>query len=90
MACEAIELIEAPDTCEETTEYDNIIEEEVETEPDQERESSDAPGNWLDMDHAFARYERNYRARRIRELTVSPLTRRRRNRRHADATRAAA
>jgi hypothetical protein len=81
VADEASELIEAPDTCGETIEYDNIIEEHVENEPDEDLEIFDAPANWLDLDQTFARFERNYRARRIRELTVGTLHRKRATRR---------
>ncbi len=90
MADEPMELVEAPDTCEEKTEYDNSIDQEVEIEPDEENESLDALNNWLEMDQIFARYERNYRARRIRELTIPPLRKKRRRRSHTAATEAAA
>ena len=89
MANEPKELVEAPDTCEETTEYDNSIDQEVEIEPDEENESLDALNNWLKMDQTFTRYERNYRARRIRELTISPLRKKRRRRSNDAAGRAA-
>ena len=89
MADQAMELIEAPDTCEETTEYDSTMDEEVGIEPNREIESLDGLQNWLEMDQEFARYERNYRARRIRELTIPPLRKRRRRRSNAAATKAA-
>ncbi len=89
MADEAMELIEAPDTCEETTEYDNTIDEEVGIEPNRELKSLDALPNWLEMDQEFAGYERNYRARRIRELTVPPLKKKRLRRSSAAAAKVA-
>jgi hypothetical protein len=60
MADEAQGAIGTPETCAETTEYDNRIDEEIEITPDE-------------IDQKFARFERSYRARRIRELTLSPL-----------------
>lgn len=82
MANDADELIDAPVDCEETTEYDNRIEDEIEVEPEEEvaREEIlrvDGP----DIEHQFARYERNYRARRIREMTLAPLRTKRGSRR---------
>ncbi len=69
----------APVLCEPTTEYDNRIEDEIETEPDEEEEHEDTNTrkNWEEIEQQFARYERNYRARRIRELTLSPLKKKR-------------
>lgn len=87
MANEAIELLEAPVSCEETIEYDNRIEDEVEVEPDEEveREEIDPRRNWGEIEQQFARYERNYRARRIRELTLAPVKRNRGARRTGSA-----
>ena len=89
MADEAAKLIEAPDTCEQTTEYDNRIHHEVEIEPEEELEAFDSPNNWEEMEEKFARYERNYRARRIKELTLTPLRKRRGRRLRRTATKAA-
>ena len=86
MADEAAELIEAPDTCEQTTEYDNRIDDEVEIE----LEGFDSPKGWEETEEKFARYERNYRARRIRELTLTTLRKRRGRRLRRTATKAAA
>lgn len=76
MAHDAIELIVTPETCEDTTEYDNRIQDEidVEIEPDDD-ELVDAGShrNWEEVEQQFARFERNYRARRIRELTLAPI-----------------
>lgn len=73
MVDEALELIAAPETCEETTEYDNRIEDEDEIEPEEDQDDSNTPQLRDEIDQQFARYERNYRARRIRELTMAPL-----------------
>ncbi|MGI6295569.1 MAG: hypothetical protein ACOX3G_05725 [Armatimonadota bacterium] len=69
----------APVLCEPTIEYDNRIEDEIETEPDEEEEHEDTNTrkNWEELEQQFARYERNYRARRIRELTLGPLKKKR-------------
>jgi len=79
VAEDATELIGAPVTCEQTIEYDNRIEDEVEVEPDEEeeREDADSRKNWGEIEQQFARYERNYRARRIRELTLAPIRKKR-------------
>lgn len=72
MADQEAKIIAAPDVCEETIEYQNRIE-DVEIEPEEERE--DAGSRYLreEVDQQFTRYERNYRSRRIRELTLAPL-----------------
>ncbi len=90
MADEAAELIEAPDTCEDITEYGNRIDDEVENELEQELKSFDSPEDWEEIEDRFARYERNYRARRIRELTLTSFRRRPGTRSRRAATRAAA
>jgi len=67
------DAIDTPETCAETTEYDNRIE-EFEIEPEEhELEVYETPKHWEEIEQKFARFERNYRARRIRELTLSPL-----------------
>jgi hypothetical protein len=88
----AIELLGAPNACDQTTEYDNRIEDEVEVEPDdeEEREDADPRRNWGDIEQQFARYERNYRARRIRELTLAPVKKKRGARRSGNAVTVAA
>ena len=92
MADDAIELLGTPVTCDQTTEYDNRIEDEVEVEPDEEEEheSADLSKNWGAIEQQFARYERNYRARRIRELTLTPLKKKRGARRTGSAATGAA
>ena len=91
MADEAIELIEAPDTCEDTIEYDNRIDDDIEIEPEEEELGIfDTPKNWEEIEQKFARYERNYRARRIRELTLAPLKNKRGSRISRTASEAAA
>lgn len=91
MADVATELLGAPDACDQTTEYDNRIEDEVEVEPDdEEREDADPRRNWGDVEQQFARYERNYRARRIRELTLAPVKKKRGARRTGNAASVAA
>ena len=92
MADDAIELFGAPVACDQTTEYDNRIADEVEIEPDdqEEQEESDSRKDWAAIEQQFARYERNYRARRIRELTRVPIKKRGARRRGGAATGAAA
>ena len=87
MADDAIELLGTPVACDQTTEYDNRIEDEIEVEPDdeEEREDADPSKNWGAIEHQFARYERNYRVRRIRELTLAPVKRKRGARRTGNA-----
>jgi hypothetical protein len=78
VADDATELIETPETCEETTEYDNRIEDDIEIEPeDEEQEDMESGHKREEIEQQFARYERNYRARRIRELTLAPIKRKR-------------
>jgi hypothetical protein len=78
MAREAVELIEAPETCEITTEYDNRIEDDIEIEPEpEEQEDVESYHKREEIEQQFARYERNYRARRIREITLAPVKRKR-------------
>lgn len=86
MANDADELFDAPVACDQTTEYDNRIEDEIEVEPEEEEEREESSrGDWADIEHQFARYERNYRARRIRELTLAPA-RKNRGARRAGST----
>jgi len=79
VAEDADELIETPFPCEQTTQYDNRIEDMIEIEPEEEEEP-ESPGSrktWEEIEQSFARYERNYRARRIRELTLAPIKKKR-------------
>ena len=80
MADGADKLIETPETCEETTEYDNRIEDDFEIEPEGKLDEIDSREKWEEIELKFARFERNYRARRIRELTLAPLIVKRRGR----------
>jgi hypothetical protein len=70
------EPIETPLACEDTIEYDNRIEDDFETEPEETQDDVYSHKNWEEIEHQFARYERNYRVRRIRELTMAPLKKR--------------
>jgi len=72
---EAIDAFETPLACEQTTEYQNPTEDQFEIEPEEEHEDPRAGQRWEEIESQFARYERNYRARRIRELTRSTLRR---------------
>ncbi len=71
------ELIDTPFACEETTEYDNRIEDNFEAELEEDQEDVSYRKNWEELEQKFARFERNYRIRRIRELTTTPFKRRR-------------
>ena len=71
---ETVEIISTPEACEETTEYYNRIEDDIEIEPEEEeQEEAHSHNNREEIEQQFARYERNFRARRIRELCVAPL-----------------
>ena len=77
MAHDCIELIKTPTACEDTTEYESRIEENVEIEPEEEeREDIYSSQTRAEIKRRFAAFERNYRARRIRELTLAPLKKR--------------
>ena len=71
------EPLETPFPCEQTTEYDNPIEDEIEIEPEEEEEDSYSLNRREEVEQQFARYERSYRARRIREMTRIPIRTRR-------------
>lgn len=73
MAGSESDFIETPDSCEEKTEYDNIILDSLEIEPEEEQEETGPRSRWDEIEQKFARYERNYRARRIREMTRTPV-----------------
>ena len=70
-------FIEAPDTSDETVEYDKQILDSLEIEPEDVEEEPDSRSKWEEIEQKFARYERNYRARRIREMTRGPLIKKR-------------
>lgn len=72
-----MDLFGAPVTCEETTEYENRIDDEIEVEPEEEEPEERLRKDWADIEQQFARYERNYRVRRIRELTLTPIKKKR-------------
>lgn len=70
-------IIDTPDPCEEPTEYYDIrIDEAGEVEPEEEPEDESFKARREQTEQQFTRYERNYRARRIRELTSAPQIRR--------------
>jgi hypothetical protein len=73
MVSSTSEFIETPDSCEGITEYDNNILENLEIQAEAEQEETDSRRRWDEVEQKFARYERNYRARRIREMTQAPL-----------------
>jgi hypothetical protein len=85
MAEETVELLATPVTCDQTTEYENRIADEVEPDEEEERDEGDSRKNWGEIEQQFARYERNYRARRIRELTLAPVRKKRGARRRDSA-----
>ena len=64
--------VEAPETCEQKIEYDNQITEE---DPEEEQllyfDEIQIP---VEVEQKFAQFERNYRLRRIRELTRKPIS----------------
>ena len=69
----------ASDTCDSYLKFDNGIEDEIEPEEDSNI-ISDLGFSNEELAHQFTRYERSYRARRIRELTLAPLGNKRRGR----------
>ncbi|MGC8862981.1 MAG: hypothetical protein ACP5R5_09445 [Armatimonadota bacterium] len=73
MADENGDILSSPDTCDETVEYDNIMLDSIDIDPDYAEEDSEYRRKWEEIEQKFARYERNYRLRRIRELTKAPL-----------------
>jgi len=78
MVHESEESVVAPHACDEITEYDNRIENGIEIDlEDEEPEADESSVVREQIEQQFARYERNYRARRIRELTMAPVVRRR-------------
>ena len=80
MADQYSDILGASDTCDETIEYDNRILDNVDIELEELEEYSEARSKWEEIEQKFARYERNYRVRRIRELTRVPLVVKRRGR----------
>jgi hypothetical protein len=85
MADDTVELFATPVACDQTTEYENRIADEIEPDEEEERDEGDSRRNWAEIEQQFARYERNYRARRIRELTLAPVKRKRGARRRGSA-----
>ena len=75
MSDDLVDLVESPDTCEETTEYGNQKTGSLEADLRQETPNLDSENKWKNLEREFARYEQNHRARRIRELTSSPRKR---------------
>ncbi|MFQ3550329.1 MAG: hypothetical protein SNJ70_11330 [Armatimonadota bacterium] len=72
MTDKKVHPIDSPDTCDSTIEYDNqILEEDPEEEQILEFDEIETP---VEIEQKFAQYERNYRLRRIRELTRKPIT----------------
>ena len=85
MSNETDKLLEAPEPCDEIMEDDSRIEEIIDIEPEEDLEdfedTFEATNNPKEnFEHQFSRYERNYRARRIRELALAPLPKRKRGR----------
>ena len=80
MADQDSDILGASDTCDETIEYDNRILDNVDIELEELEEYSEARSKWEEIEQKFARYERNYRVRRIKELTTGPPVPRRRGR----------
>jgi hypothetical protein len=77
------DILETPDTCDETVEYDNSILDTIDIDPEEPEEDSESRKKWEEIEQKFARYERNYRVRRIRELTTAPPVAKRRGRRRS-------
>ena len=80
MADQYSDILGASDTCDETIEYDNRILDSVDTEPEEAGQDVESRNKWEEIEQKFARYERNYRVRRIKELTTGPPVPRRRGR----------
>lgn len=76
---EQCEDSDAPYSCEETTEDYVLLEDELEgespeaLEPEEEPEDIASRTKREEIEMRFARYERNFRSRRIRELTLTPF-----------------
>ena len=78
MTDDADEVFDTPETDEEITEVDIDILAEGEPEeldPEPEPEDMDIKIHRAEMEQEFAHYELNFRARRIRELTRTPVRR---------------
>lgn len=65
--------LDAPDACEELMEELILAEDEAEIEPEEELEDAASRRKREAIEQQFARFERNYRSRRIRELTLTPF-----------------
>ncbi len=72
MAKAAADALSAPETCEETTEYQNRIG-TLDVDVEDVVEESESKEFSEEIERQFARYERGFRARRIRELTRAPI-----------------
>lgn len=66
------EDLDASCACEELMEERILIEDELESEPEEEQEDLVSRVKREELELRFARFERNYRSRRIRELTLTP------------------
>lgn len=67
------EDLDTPDACEELMEELILAEDEAEIEPEEELEDQASRRKREAIEQQFARFERNYRSRRIRELTLTPF-----------------
>ncbi len=65
--------LDAPDACEELMEELILLEGEADVEPEEESEDPAYRRKREAIEQQFARFERNYRSRRIRELTLAPF-----------------
>ena len=64
---------DTPCTCEELMEEYILLEDDLEGEPEEEQEDAASLTKREEIERQFARFERNYRSRRIRELTLGPF-----------------
>lgn len=73
---EVDETLIVPEICSEKTEYENSIEVLQETEVEEEPEELDTVSPKEEVVQQFLRFERSFRSRRIRELTMPRQSRR--------------
>ncbi len=85
MTDDTVDMFATPDNCDQITEYDNLEVDEVEVDEQEEHEDVNFHKKWAESEHLFAQYERNFRARRIRELTLAPVKKKRGARRKDSA-----
>jgi len=64
---------DTPYTCEELMEEYILLEDDLEIAPEEDQEDQASRKKREDIERQFARFERNYRSRRIRELTLTPF-----------------